>query len=261
MYDWANCRLALTITCAVFPIFYVAATTRLWWERTSSWTSTRCAAAAALSLGARPWVSSSVALIAPILSGIADHRGNKKQFPPVLLLPRRPVLRRPGVLHARPFLGRGWRWWRVACIGFSGSLIFYDAFLPEIAEKKDHDRISARGYTMGYIGSVILLIFNLAMVMKPDLFGLSQDHHAVRARVGRCAGARRLHHAWRCGGWAGRRSLPPPAAGDSRPTTRGVNVYQRLPRAAQDLERTAPHHAPRSATCWPTSSSTRASRP
>ncbi|MCB0782824.1 MAG: MFS transporter, partial [Flavobacteriales bacterium] len=56
----------------------------------------------------------------------------------------------------------------LACAGFSGSLIFYDAFLPEIAEPGDHDRISARGYTMGYLGSVLLLVLNLAMVMDPD---------------------------------------------------------------------------------------------
>lgn len=70
----------------------------------------------------------------------------------------------------------------LACIGFSGSLVFYDAFLPEIAEPKDHDRISARGYVMGYIGSVILLIVNLVMVMKPDLFGIP-DRDGLPARI------------------------------------------------------------------------------
>ncbi len=62
----------------------------------------------------------------------------------------------------------------MASVGFSGSLIFYDAFLPEIAEPKDHDRVSALGYTMGYIGSVILLIFNLTMVMQPTWFGIAE---------------------------------------------------------------------------------------
>ncbi len=60
--------------------------------------------------------------------------------------------------------------------------MFYDAFLPEIAEKKDHDRISARGYTMGYLGSVLLLIINLAMVMKPELFGIP-DRDGLPARI------------------------------------------------------------------------------
>ena len=70
----------------------------------------------------------------------------------------------------------------LACVGFSGSLIFYDAFLPEIAEPKDHDRISARGYTMGYLGSVLLLVVNLLMVMKPNWFGIP-DRDGLPARI------------------------------------------------------------------------------
>lgn len=162
MYDWANSAYSLTITSAVFPAFYVAVTTA---DDGTDLVLDRYGVRAA---SAYPWALSLgflvVALIAPILSGIADHRGNKKRF-----------LQFFCYLGAASCAGLAFfsldHFWvglvlvAMACIGFSGSLIFYDAYLPEIAEPHDHDRVSARGYMMGYIGSVILLILNLAAVL------------------------------------------------------------------------------------------------
>lgn len=168
MYDWANSAYSLTITSAVFPAFYVATTMDGPKDLVLERFGVRAAAA-------YPWALSVgfliIALIAPILSGIADHRGNKKAFLKIFCY-----------LGATSCAGLAFfsldTFWlglalvALACIGFSGSLVFYDAFLPEIAEPADHDRVSARGYTMGYIGSVILLILNLAMVLMPDAFGI-----------------------------------------------------------------------------------------
>lgn len=69
----------------------------------------------------------------------------------------------------------------LASIGFWGSIVFYNSYLPEIAEPKDHDRVSAKGFMFGYTGSVLLLAFNLIMVMKPELFGISDP--ALPARI------------------------------------------------------------------------------
>lgn len=165
MYDWANSAYSLTITSAIFPAFYVGVT--------SSYGEKRILqefGAPAASL--YPWALSLsfliIALIAPILSGIADHRGNKKRF--LQFFCYLGAASCAALYFFSPeHLFLGLFTLVLASIGFSGSLIFYDAFLPEIAEPADHDRVSARGYTMGYIGSVILLVLNLAAVLAwPD---------------------------------------------------------------------------------------------
>jgi UMF1 family MFS transporter len=171
-YDWANSVYSLTITSAVFPIFYTSLTKDEQGEdliAQSHGIPAQSLYSYALSAGFLI-----VALIAPLLSGIADSRGNKLAY-----------------LKAFCYLGAvscgglafftvAGIWWglglvALACIGFSGSLVFYDAFLVDIAGKDQHDKVSARGYIMGYIGSVILLIFNLLMVMQPDWFGLPKE--------------------------------------------------------------------------------------
>lgn len=164
MYDWANSVYSLTITSAIFPIFYAAITVVDGTDLVDQRYGLPAQSLYSYALSAGFLL---VALVSPILSGIADHTGKKKKF-----------------LQAFCYLGAtscaclfffqldhlwtGLALVMLACVGFSGSLIFYDAFLPEIAEPADHDRISARGYTMGYIGSVLLLVLNLLMVMKAD---------------------------------------------------------------------------------------------
>ncbi|MBK9759798.1 MAG: MFS transporter [Flavobacteriales bacterium] len=168
MYDWANSAYSLTITSAVFPAFYVAQTMNGDADLVLAQYGVRAASI-------YPWALSVgfliTALIAPILSGIADHRGNKKNFLRFFCY-LGAVSCACLAFFSLDHLWLGLSLVAMACIGFSGSLIFYDAFLPEIAEKKDHDRVSARGFTMGYIGSVILLIINLAMVLKSDALGI-----------------------------------------------------------------------------------------
>ena len=161
MYDWANSAYSLTITSAVFPAFYVAQTMDGDKDLVMAQYGFRAASI-------YPWALSAgfliIALIAPILSGIADHRGNKKIF--LKFFCYLGAASCAGLaFFSLDHLWLGLALVSIACIGFSGSLIFYDAFLPEIAEKNDQDRVSARGFTMGYIGSVILLIVNLAMVL------------------------------------------------------------------------------------------------
>ena len=178
MYDWANSVYSLTITTAVFPIFYLAVTHQDGTDLVlrDHGIPSQSLYSYALSAGFLL-----VALVAPLLSGIADHIGNKKTF-----------LKAFCYLGSAScaglfFFGLDSLWTglflvMMASVGFSGSLIFYDAFLPEIAEPEDHDRVSARGYTMGYIGSVILLILNLLMVMKPHWFGIP-DRDGLPARI------------------------------------------------------------------------------
>lgn len=178
MYDWANSVYSLTITSAVFPIFYNAVTITNGNDHVMQQVGIPAQSLYSYALSAGFLL---VALISPILSGIADSTGQKKTFLKAFCYLG--SLSCAGLFFfSMENLWLGLVLVMLACAGFSGSLIFYDAFLPEIAEPKDHDRISARGYTMGYIGSVLLLVINLLMVMKPDLFGIP-DRDGLPARI------------------------------------------------------------------------------
>jgi UMF1 family MFS transporter len=179
MYDWANSVYSLTITSAVFPVFYMgvthdAAQTDLVAQRYGL--PAEALYSYALSAGFLV-----VALIAPLLSGIADHTGSKKMFLKAFCYVGAASCAALA-LFDMAHLWVGLFFVMMACVGFSGSLVFYDAFLPEIADRRDHDRISAKGYVMGYIGSTILLVINLLMVMYPHWFGIP-DRAGLPARL------------------------------------------------------------------------------
>lgn len=168
MYDWANSVYSLVITTAIFPIFYNAVTT------------TRDASGAVVSdrvdfLGTSfintqlySYVLAAsfvvVIILSPLLSGMADYAGKKLLFMKVFA-----VVGSLACASLAAFNPENLEWSMaalfVANIGFWGSLGFYNAFLPEIAPREDHDRLGARGYVMGYLGSLILLLICLAMIM------------------------------------------------------------------------------------------------
>lgn len=166
-YDWANSVYPLVITTAIFPMFYEAVTTTKLADGTTSdlvdfWgMSFRNTELYSYVVSASFLV---VSFISPILSGIADYSDNKKRFLQIFCY--------LGSLSCASlfFFDANYLEWSMlsvffASIGFWGSIVFYNAYLPEIAETKDHDRISAKGYGLGYIGSSLLLIINLLMIM------------------------------------------------------------------------------------------------
>lgn len=120
-----------------------------------------------------------VAIISPLLSGIADHSGKKRGF-------LRFFANFGALGCAALFFFDGSNLWLgllgsiSASIGFWGSLVFYNAFLPEVATPDEQDALSAKGFSLGYIGSSILLILCLAMIQLPDTFGLSGAGQASR---------------------------------------------------------------------------------
>jgi len=178
MYDWASSVYSLTITSAVFPVFYAAITIDGDLDKVMDRYGLPAMSLYSYVISASFLL---IALVAPILSGIADHTGQKKKFLKAFCYLG--ALSCAGLFFFDvDHLWLGLMFAMLASIGYSGSLIFYDAFLPEIAEPKDHDRISARGYMMGYIGSVFLLILNLAMVMSPESFGIP-DRDGLPARI------------------------------------------------------------------------------
>lgn len=170
-YDWANSVYSLVIASAVFPIFYNALFTKdnpyveLFGHTFKNSALISFVTAAAFLC---------VALFSPLLSGVADYMGNKKIF-----------MRIFNYIGAFSCIGLyffdlqnieiGLTFYFFGLIGFWGSLVFYNSYLPDIAFPQQQDSISAKGYSLGYIGSVLLLIVNLAMVMKPDLFGIIDE--------------------------------------------------------------------------------------
>lgn len=173
MYDWANSVYSLTITTAVFPIYYEAVTKQADGSNVVSFLGFELPNTVLYSYA----LSASfliTALLIPLLSGIADYSGRKKSF-----------LRIFAYFGALACAGMFWFTGDniefgilmavLASIGYSGSLVFYDAFLPEIATEDQFDRLSAKGYSLGYIGSVILLIINLVVIQMPEVFGLPDN--------------------------------------------------------------------------------------
>jgi UMF1 family MFS transporter len=168
-YDWANSVYSLVISTAVFPLYYSAVTegktvSFLWmkWDHPDSLYSY------ALSFSFLV-----VAFISPILSGIADYTGSKKKFMKFFCW-----MGGLSVSGLYFFDGVDTVWIGIiftilASIGFWASLVFYNAYLPEVARPDQQDRASAKGFIYGYTGSVLLLILNLVMIQMPDLFGIT----------------------------------------------------------------------------------------
>lgn len=167
-YDWANSVYSLVISSAIFPIYFGALFTDI---NTISFFNYDIKNTAVIS-----FVTASafliVAFISPILSGIADYIGDKKKFMKIFVYMG--SLSCIGLyffdLHT---IYMGLFFYFVAMIGIWASLVFYNSYLPDIAYPDQQDRASALGYSMGYIGSVLLLLVNLAMVMQPQWFGIT----------------------------------------------------------------------------------------
>ncbi len=162
LYDFGNSAFATTMLAAILPIFYssVAANNIDESLATSYWGYANSIAVLI------------VAILAPILGAIADFSAAKKKFLRFFAF----MGMIASVLLA--FTGEGDYifvaiLFIVGSIGFSGANVFYDAFLPEVADEKDMDKVSSKGFALGYVGGGILLLINVLMILKPDLFGLT----------------------------------------------------------------------------------------
>ncbi|PQJ78167.1 MFS transporter [Polaribacter porphyrae] len=168
-YDWANSVYSLVISTAVFPLYYSAVTD----GKVVTFLGTKWDHPDSLYSYALSFSFLVVAFISPILSGIADYTGSKKKFMKFFCF-----LGSFSVMSLYFFEGIDTVWIGIvftilASIGFWASLVFYNAYLPEVAHPEQQDRASAKGFIFGYIGSIILLVINLVMIQKPDLFGIS----------------------------------------------------------------------------------------
>ena len=162
-YDWANSVYSLTIVSAVFPLFIGAYLKSLSIEKLEVFGI--AISHTALMTYTTAFGFLVVAIISPILSGIADYKGNKKFF--LRFFCYLGSVSSMGLFFfSIDYIYISLLFYVLALIGFWGSLVFYNSYLPDIAFKEQQDAISAKGYAMGYIGSVILLVVNLAMIMS-----------------------------------------------------------------------------------------------
>ncbi len=182
-YDWANSVYSLTISSAIFPIFWgvltivrddegnkISDTVRFLGHDFNNDALISYVTALAFLI---------VSFISPLLSGIADYVGNKKNF-----------LKFFCYLGALSCIGLYWfslenlfiglLCYLLGLIGFWGSIVFYNSYLPDIAFPNQQDAISAKGYSLGYLGSVILLLINLVMILKYDWFGFEDSEFPTK---------------------------------------------------------------------------------
>lgn len=164
-YDWANSVYTLTIASSIFPIFYSALFINQTHKVVNAFGFEFKSTALITFITAFTFLV--VALTSPILSGIADYVGNKKNFLKFFC-----YVGGLGCIGLYFFsldhIYISLLFYFMGLIGYWGSLVFYNSYLPDIAFPEQQDSISAKGFSLGYIGSVILLIINLIMVMTAE---------------------------------------------------------------------------------------------
>jgi len=177
MYDWSNSVFQLTIATAIFPLYYNEVT-RHGNDFIVSFFGYNIINTVLYSWSIA-FACLLVAILSPLLSSIADYTGRRKAF--MKIFTYLGALACSGLF----FFDAHTIEWGIICftlgtIGYGGSLVFYNSFLPVIAEPDDQDRISANGYSMGYLGGVALLILNLIVLFFPSFFGISEPALAAR---------------------------------------------------------------------------------
>ncbi|MDR9401642.1 MAG: MFS transporter [Psychroflexus sp.] len=182
-YDWANSVYSLVISSAVFPIFYGALTVI---KDDSGQVIQDHIFFLGIKFNNDALISYVTALafiiisfMSPFLSGVADYLGNKKRF-----------MKFFNYLGALGCIGLYWfdldyLWFGLLCylfglIGFWGSIVFYNSYLPDIAYKSQQDKASSLGFSLGYLGSILLLVVCLVMILNYDTIGFSSEAEPTR---------------------------------------------------------------------------------
>jgi MFS-type transporter involved in bile tolerance (Atg22 family) len=167
MYDWANSSFATTVMAGFFPVFFK-----------SYWSAGADVNQSTAMLGfANSIASAVVALLAPILGAISDQSSGKKKM--LIFFAYMGAL-----LTGCLFMVRFGQWMLAAAfyvigtVGFSGANIFYDGLLPHVANERNIDYVSAKGYALGYLGGGLLFLFNVLWYLQPGLFGFPVEKEA-----------------------------------------------------------------------------------
>ena len=178
VYDWANSVYTLVITSTIFPIYFGATARNAQGGDVISFLGLEVKNSALFSFSIS-FAFMAVACINPLLTAIADYSHRKKRFLQIFC-----YLGSISCALLYFFTSETITFavfaFIMATIGYSGSLVFYNAYLPEITTEDRYDQVSAQGYALGYIGSVLLLLFNLSMILMPSWYGGVSEGMASR---------------------------------------------------------------------------------
>ncbi|MFT6867402.1 MAG: UMF1 family MFS transporter [Cyclobacteriaceae bacterium] len=179
MYDWANSVYNLVINTTIFPIYYTAITAREGESDKVLFFGFEVVNSVLYSYAiAFSYLLS--AMMLPLLSGIADYTGEKKKYLRIFT-----TLGSLACMGMFFFTANNLEWGILcvvlASVGYSSGLVFYDAYLPEIAPPSMTDRVSAKGYSFGYAGSALLLILSLVIISNYEVLGFSTQGYATRS--------------------------------------------------------------------------------
>lgn len=173
LYDWANSAYALVIVSAIFPAYYntitkVDGSTRLHLfgfdiENTAAYS---------INLGIAFGI---VALISPLLSSISDYSGNQRSFMKFFCYMGSIGCMVLFFFSDHTLVHLALAGMLLATVGYSGSIVFYNSYLPAIASEDRQDKVSARGFAYGYIGATTLLILNLVFILNQKALGVTDD--------------------------------------------------------------------------------------
>jgi len=171
MYDWANSAYITVVLAAVFPPFYRSVVMEAGFsegDATAMWAYITSLALAIISVAG------------PILGAVTDRRGGKKRFLAVSaglgVIATMALVFTDSLTYlavSAVFI--------VSHIGYSASILFYESLLPHLVRPGDMDRVSARGYTLGYLGGGLLMLVNVIWLMRPGWFGFPDTGFAVKA--------------------------------------------------------------------------------
>ena len=166
-FDWANSAYNLVISTAIFPPFFTAMA-----PEKISFMGMDILSSAMYSYSVS-FAFLIVAILSPMLSGIADYSGRRMIFLKIFTVIGAVSCSALYFFDGGDTVWYGLIFFMLGTIGFGAGLVFYNAYLPVIATEDQFDRVSAKGYAYGYFGSVLLLLFILAMMQFPESFGIT----------------------------------------------------------------------------------------
>ncbi len=184
IYDWANSAHATVIVSTIFPVYYENIIKNLSTNTQKTIFLWGIEFSGNILFSYMVAISFLVAVfLHPFLSVLADESGRKKAFMRFFV-----YLGGTSTLGLFFFTKENLLFSMflvmLSLIGFSGSLVFYNAYLPQIATPDQYDKLSAKGYMWGYIGSVLLMVQNLSMLLAPGLYGGMSEGFACRLSFG-----------------------------------------------------------------------------
>lgn len=178
MYDWANSVYQLTIASTIFPIYYNQVTRSGPDDFTVTFFGNEVINTVLYS-----WAIAAaymvVAVFSPLLSSLADYTGRRKTFMQFFTWMGAVACGSLFFFDSNN-VEFGIIAFAIGTVGYGGSIVYYNSFLPVICKRSEQDKVSARGYSMGYLGGVVLLLFNLVMIVKPAWFGISDPFMPAR---------------------------------------------------------------------------------